>query len=265
MNSISLVDAFADRPFTGNPAAVCLLTEPVSESWMQSVAMEMNQSETAFVQPRQDGVFALRWFTPRIEVELCGHATLAAAHVIWTEGLVRRSNPIHFETASGRLLCNRRVGGEIDVDFPADAPLPVEPPAGLFDALGCGIGPVLRGRFDYLVGVEDERALRSLKPDFASLQRIDTRGFIVTALSNDPGFDFLSRFFAPAAGIDEDPVTGSAHCCLGPYWQRILGKRELRAYQASRRGGRVGIRVDGERVRLSGLARTTLQGMLCVT
>jgi PhzF family phenazine biosynthesis protein len=255
-----LVDAFTDRPFAGNPAAVCLPDGERDPAWMQAVAAEMNLSETAFVRPRDDG-FELRWFTPAAEVELCGHATLAAAHALWTEGVVGDGLPIRFHTASGVLTCTR-VGDLIELDFPATPAEEATPPAGLLDALGVRPTFVGKSRFDAFLVVDSEPIVRSLTPDFAKLRQIAVRGVIVTGTSDDPRFDFVSRFFAPAVGVNEDPVTGSAHCCLGPYWGERLGKTELTAYQASPRGGVVRVRMNGNRVLLGGRAVTVLRGNL---
>jgi PhzF family phenazine biosynthesis protein len=253
------VDAFATKPFEGNPTAVCLLEEEEAAAWMQLLAAEMNLSETAFVRPAADG-FELRWFTPTVEVELCGHATLASAHVLWTSGAVRNNEPIRFHTKSGVLTCDQ-CGNLIELDFPATPAVEAQPPAGLLDALG--IRPLFIGRspFDKFVVVESEEVVRSLRPDFHRLRTISgMRGVIVTSTSRDPQFDFISRYFAPGAGIDEDPVTGSAHCCLAPYWCQRLGKNELTGYQASSRGGVVRVRVAGNRIILGGSAVTVCRG-----
>jgi PhzF family phenazine biosynthesis protein len=254
------VDAFTDRPFGGNPAAVCLLGEERDSGWMQSVAAEMNLSETAFIR-RLDGEFEMRWFTPAVEVELCGHATLASAHVLWTEGIVLKEQPIRFHSRSGVLTCNRR-GALIELDFPS---LPVEaadPPAALLDALAVQPTFVGRSKFDRYVVVESEQVVRGLQPDFARLRQVPMRGVIVTSTSDDPRFDFVSRYFAPGVGVDEDPVTGSAHCCLAPFWSECFGRSELTGYQASRRGGIVHVRAMGERTILGGQAVTVLRGEL---
>jgi PhzF family phenazine biosynthesis protein len=212
------------------------------------------------VRPIDDG-FELRWFTPAIEVDLCGHATLATAHVLWTEGVANDSEPIRFHTKSGVLTCTRD-GELIELDFPATPVQRAEPPSGLLDALAVKPRFVGKSKFDYLVGVENEQVLRSVDPNFSQLKQIPVRGVIVTSRSDDPHFDFVSRFFAPAAGVDEDPVTGSAHCCLGPYWSEQMGKTEMTAYQASSRGGIVRVRVKGERVLLGGHAVTVMKGEL---
>ena len=264
------VDAFARELFEGNPAAVCLLAEPAAESWMQSVAREMNLSETAFLLRRSPGRYGLRWFTPAVEVDLCGHATLASAHVLWEEGLVPRDAEVSFDTRSGRLRAARR-GAWIELDFPAEPPEAVEPEPGLTEALGVEPRYVGRNRFDYLLEVDSEAILRAVAPDLAALRRIGGRGVIVTsraagvsAAGRPAGgtFDFVSRYFAPAAGIDEDPVTGSAHCCLGPYWRSRLGRDVLTGYQASARGGVVRVRVAGDRVHLGGQAVTVFRTTL---
>jgi PhzF family phenazine biosynthesis protein len=254
------IDAFTDRPFAGNPAAVCLLDDERDAAWMQAVAAEMNLSETAFVRPLDKG-FELRWFTPTVEVELCGHATLASAHTLWSENVVEPDSEIQFHSKSGELTCTRR-DNYIELDFPATPVTPAELSGDLFDALG--IEPSWQGKsqFDDLVLLQSEDALRALRPNFQSLCALPSRGVIVTSTSNNPRFDFVSRFFAPNAGVDEDPVTGSAHCALGPFWSERLGKAEMTAYQASARGGIVRVRVDGDRVFLVGQAVTVLKGVL---
>jgi PhzF family phenazine biosynthesis protein len=254
------VDAFTDRPFAGNPAGVCVLPEPRPDAWMQAVAAEMNVAETAFLLRQADG-FALRWFTPATEVELCGHATLASAHILWQTGQVDREAPCRFHTASGLLTAALR-GEEIELDFPATPDEPAEAPEGLAEILGAEVAAFRSSRFDHLVEVTSEELVRGLRPDLARLKALPVRGIMVTSLASTPGFDFVSRFFGPAVGIDEDPVTGSAHCCLGPYWARRLGKTELTAYQASARGGVVGVTVAGNRVRLRGRAVTVLAAEL---
>lgn len=255
---ITQVDAFTATVFSGNPAAVCLLDEPRDAVWMQSVAGEMNLSETAFLRRRPDGAFDLRWFTPAVEVDLCGHATLAAAHVLWEQVPGSPPGELRFHTRSG-LLTASRCDDWIQLDFPADPARPVAPPHGLLAALGVEPRYLGRGRFDYLVELESEAAVRGLRPDLHRLRAVDTRGVIVTARASTPGFDFVSRFFAPASGVDEDPVTGSAHCCLGPYWSRQTGRDDLTAYQASPRGGVVRMRVNGDRVLLLGRAVTVFR------
>lgn len=254
------IDAFTDRAFSGNPAAVCLLDKPADVTWMQAVAAEMNLSETAFVVP-DDRAFGLRWFTPTIEVELCGHATLAAAHALWSQGVLDEDDPIAFRTKSGLLTCTQN-GGRIELDFPAIPLEEIDPPRDLVDALGVTPSYAGQSKLDHFVFVDAEQTVRSLKPDYAALRAMPLRGLIVTSASESDQFDFISRYFAPAAGIDEDPVTGSAHCCLGPFWAERLGKLELTAYQASARGGTVQVRVAGDRVILGGTAVTVLKGAL---
>jgi PhzF family phenazine biosynthesis protein len=255
--TIIQVDAFTNRPFAGNPAAVCILPEPREERWMQLVASEMNVSETAFLVRQADG-FDLRWFTPTIEVALCGHATLASAHVLWEMGHLGPSEEARFHTKSG-LLTAKRKGDLIELDFPATREEQAQPPDGLAQALG--VEPVYVGKnvFDYLVEVESEETLRGIRPNFTWLKSLGVRGVIVTSLAASPEYDFVSRFFAPGSGIDEDPATGSAHCCLGPFWARRLGKKELTAYQASARGGVIRVRMDGDSVHLGGQAVTVLR------
>lgn len=254
------VDAFTDRPFAGNPAAVCFLDRAADAAWMQAVAAEMNLSETAFVSPSDHG-FDLRWFTPTTEVDLCGHATLASAHALWSEGLVDADVVIPFHTKSGVLTCTRS-GELIELDFPATPAEPADPPPGLLAALGVEPSFVGRTKFDKFIVVGSEETVRALAPDFAALRKLGPRGVIVTGRSSDERYDFVSRFFAPGAGIDEDPVTGSAHCCLAPYWGAELGKLEMTGFQASPRGGVVHVRLDGDRVRLGGQAVTIFRGTL---
>ena len=257
---ITQVDAFTNRPFTGNPAGVCILAEPEPDWWMQDVAREMNLSETAFLIPHEEG-YDLRWFTPVAEVDLCGHATLASAHVLWEEGQLPLDETARFHTRSGMLLADRR-DDWIELDFPAKTATEAPAPEHLAEALG--IQPVWVGRseFDYLVQVDDEKQVRTLQPDFGLLKRIDVRGVIVTAVATGSTYDFVSRFFAPRVGVDEDPVTGSAHCALGPFWSGHLGRDELVGYQVSPRGGRVRTRVAGDRVILGGQAITVMRAEL---
>ena len=257
------VDAFTDRPFAGNPAGVCVLPEPATEAWMQAVAAEMNVSETAFLVRRPDG-FDLRWFTPTTEVDLCGHATLASAHILWQTGLVDRRERCRFHTASG-LLTAGLCGDRIELDFPATPDEPADAPEGLEDILGAEVLAFRSSRFDHLAEVASEAVVRGLRPGPRAPESAAVRGLMVTSRASTPGFDFVSRFFGPAVGIDEDPVTGSAHCCLGPYWAGRLGKTELSAYQASARGGVVGVTVAGNRVRLRGQAVTILAADLLLS
>jgi predicted PhzF superfamily epimerase YddE/YHI9 len=251
------IDAFTGQAFRGNPAAVCLLDAERGERWMQDVAAEMNLSETAFLLPRDDG-YSLRWFTPAAEVALCGHATLASAHALYEEqGL----SSARFHTMSG-LLTARRDGDWIELDFPATIAEAAGPPANLLESLGAS-EPVFvgRSRYDYVIELRSEDAVRGADPDFARLRRIpNVRGIIITSRGNE--YDFVSRFFGPAVGVDEDPVTGSAHCALTPYWAAKLGKDSMTAYQASKRGGEVRVRLVGDRVKLIGQAVTVLRGEL---
>lgn len=257
---VTQVDAFTSEPFRGNPAAVCVLPAPADDVWMQSVAREMNLPETAFLHRMPDG-YGLRWFTPATEVPLCGHATLASAHVLWEEEHPGAGEVIKFWTKSGLLTASRR-DGWIELDFPARPVEPIDGVDGLAEALGTPVVKVFQDRDDFLVELENEATVRSLQPDRTRLKALPRRGVIVTAAATTPDFDFVSRFFLPKAGIDEDPVTGAAHCCLGPYWQAKLGKHEFVAYQASARGGNLRVRVAGERVLLQGQAVTVLRGEL---
>lgn len=254
------VDAFTDQAFAGNPAGVCILPQPADESWMMNVAREMNLSETAFLFPQEDG-FNLRWFTPAVEVDLCGHATLASAHILWETGTLQPSQVARFYTRSG-ILTARNAGSWIEMDFPATLETQVEPPPGLENALGVKAKYTGKNLFDYLVEVESEEMVRELTPDIGQLSSLPARGVIVTSRSTATGIDFVSRFFAPAVGVPEDPVTGSAHCCLAPYWSSRLGKQAMTGYQASARGGVVKVRLEGERVILAGQAVTVLVGEL---
>ncbi len=261
MQKFVQIDAFTDTAFHGNPAAVCLLPDFPREERMQQIAAEMNLSETAFLRRRPDG-FDLRWFSPTVEVELCGHATLASAHYLWSEGELSDDRTARFHTKSGWLTARRVGEGWIEMDFPAEPAQSVGTPADLAEALGVEPHYVGKNRLDYLVEIRSEEALRTLEPDLGRLVSLTERGVIVTSLSDSTEFDFVSRFFAPAAGVGEDPVTGSAHCCLAPYWGEKLGRDELVAYQASARGGVVRMRLAGERVFLAGQAVTVLRGEL---
>jgi PhzF family phenazine biosynthesis protein len=265
------VDAFAERPFGGNPAGVCVLAEERDEAWQQSVAAELNLAETAFLRPgKTSGAWDLRWFTPTVEVDLCGHATLASAHALWESGRAEGIERLDFDTKSGRLTA-RRNGAEIELDFPAEPAAAAELPDEVIPALGILPSAVRwtgRNRLDYLVEVASEADVRALSPDFRRLRAAcaPARGCIVTAVSARNEFDFVSRYFAPAAGIDEDPVTGSTHCCLAPFWADVkrLGRNPLRGFQASRRGGAIGVdfqKATG-RVKLSGKAVTVARGEL---
>jgi PhzF family phenazine biosynthesis protein len=254
------VDAFTAEPFAGNPAAVCLLDRARDPGWMQQVAREMNLAETAFLVARDRG-YDLRWFTPVTEVDLCGHATLASAHVLWETARLPLATVAEFHTKSG-LLTARRVDDWIELDFPATPDEAAPVPDGLADALGCVPRYVGRSRFDYLVEVESEEVVRALAPDHRRLRGLPVRGVMVTSVANSPGVDFVSRFFAPGSGIDEDPVTGSAHCCLTPFSSRRLGRSEFVARQLSPRGGVLRLTLDGDRVKLRGQAVTVLRGEL---
>ena len=255
------VDSFTTEPFKGNPAGVCLLEQPASESWMQNLAMEMNLAETAFIYPESDG-FRLRWFTPITEVELCGHATLATAHILFETGKLKPNETARFYTKSG-ILTVKKNDDFLEMIFPATPASQCPEPENLSRALGnvnflyCG-----KNDFDYLVELDSEDVIKSLKPDFELLKQITTRGIIVTSRSRSLEFDFVSRFFAPSLGIDEDPVTGSAHCTLGPYWVKKLSKSKFVAYQASSRGGIVQVELKGDRVLLRGRAVTIFSASL---
>ncbi len=254
------VDAFTGEKYRGNPAAVCVLDEPGDPEWMQIIAREMNLSETAFLYPT-DGGLHLRWFTPAVEVDLCGHATLASAHVLWEDGHLAPDQPARFQTLSGELTAVK-VDDWIELNFPTEPATEAHVPTQLEPALGVRLLHVARNRMDYLVEVENEEIVRNLKPNMALLRQIEARGVIVTSRAGDDEHDFVSRFFGPAVGIDEDPVTGSSHCCLGPYWGERLGKDQLSGYQASARGGVVRVRLAGDRVRLAGQAVTVMRGEL---
>ena len=258
---ITQVDAFTNRPFAGNPAGVCILPKAAEPAWMLDVAREMNLAETAFLVPQADG-YDLRWFTPTVEVDLCGHATLASAHVLWEGGHLQNSAQARFHTKSGLLTADQR-DGLIELDFPATPVSPTPPPAGLVDAIGAKARFVGRSKFDYLVEIESESLVRRLDPDMTAIARVQARGVIVTSRADAKSkYDFVSRFFAPQSGVPEDPVTGSAHCALAPYWSAKLGKQELIAYQASARGGELRLRIEGERVKIGGQAVTVLRGEL---
>ena len=258
---ITQVDAFTDKPFAGNPAAVCILPAARDAEWMQLVAREMNLSETAFLVRRDDASYDLRWFTPSYEVDLCGHATIASAHVLWEEGHLPAGQQARFHTKSWLLTADQD-GDWIELDFPATPPEPIDAPVPLVQAFNAD--PLYCGKtlYDLFVEIESETFLRELVPDFTLLMNVHARGTIVTAKATTPGIDYVCRFFAPAGGVFEDPVTGSAQSALGPYWQQKLGKDELIGYQASARGGIVRVRPRGERVRIAGKAVTTMVGEL---
>lgn len=256
------VDAFTDEPFAGNPAAICILPSPKDASWMQQVAQEMNLSETAFV-CKQDDSFSLRWFTPTTEVDLCGHATLACAHILWKTGLLKANEPAQFHTLCGTLMAEQR-GGLIELSFPLLSEEPASAPPELITILG--VTPKYVGKFGakYLVEVDTEEAVRKLNPNFHLLRQLSERGVVVTSAASSPKYDFVSRYFAPWIGIDEDSVTGSVHFCLGPFWGKRFGKDRLRAFQASARGGVIHIRLEGGQVYLGGRAITVFEGELYV-
>lgn len=259
--SIVQVDAFTNQPFKGNPAAICIMEEPADETWMQQVALEMNLSETAYLYP-EDDAYHLRWFTPGAEVELCGHATVAAAHVLWQDGHVAKDAESRFNTRSG-LLTARLKDDLISVSFPRESVEPFHDIEGIADALGTEGISWAKNRLGYIVvEVESQAALCEVAPDFSTLKALPHHGYCVTAIADDPDIDFVSRFFAPRLGVDEDPVTGSAHCVLGPWWAEKLGKTSLRAYQASERGGDLHVEIGKGTVTLSGQAVTTMRGEL---
>lgn len=259
---LTVVDAFASRPFEGNPAAVCVLDAPRDERWMRLVACETNLPATAFLHPAGDA-YGLRWFKSAIELELCGHGTLASAHALWESGRLKRDESACFETRAGALTATRR-DDWIELDFPAAPDTTAPAPPGLLEALGVTAACVGRSRYDYIVEVEGDDIVRRLQPDFARLRDVQTRGVIVTSRSESGDFDFVSRFFAPSTGLNEDSVTGSAHCCLGPFWARRLSKSTLVGRQVSARGGTVKVSLDGDRVRLAGQAITVFTGHLGV-
>ncbi|UOF90325.1 PhzF family phenazine biosynthesis protein [Fodinisporobacter ferrooxydans] len=252
---IYVIDAFTDKAFKGNPAAVCLTPDPLDDVQMQNIAAEMNLSETAFLFPHQDG-YSLRWFTPNTEVELCGHATLASAHILWEMKVLPIDGQANFYTKSGRLTA-KKDGAWIQLNFPAEPAAECGYPAELIDALQINPIYVGRNRFDYLIEIESEDMLKNLNPNFSLLEKIQTRGVLVTSKSDE--FDFISRCFFPAVGVNEDPVTGSAHCCLAPYWSKKLQKNEFYAYQASKRGGILKIQLNEDRVLMAGQAVTVIK------
>ena len=260
MPELWIVDAFAEAPFSGNPAAVCMLPGQRPDAWHQALAGEMNQAETAFLS-RKAGDWGLRWFTPRVEVDLCGHATLASAHFLWESGRLPRTTTARFHTRSG-LLTAESDGDWIVLDFPETTPSEAPAPDGLASALGATPVWVGKSPFDVLVRLEGADAVKSLSPDLGALGAIDARGVIVTAPGDERGIDFVSRFFAPRVGVPEDPVTGSAHCALAPYWAKELGRSVLTGYQSSARGGTVRVELKGDRVLLAGKARTVVRGEL---
>ena len=257
---IFIVDAFTSEAFAGNPAAVCPLEAPADEAWMKNVAREMNLSETAFVHPRVDGDWGIRWFTPAVEVELCGHATLAASHALWESGRVEEDE-IRFDSTSGALTATRESDGLIRLDFPALPPRETEIPESLTGSLR-GARWFGEGGTKMVALLGDARAVREYVPDLSALKTFLGRGLIVTAEGDEDGIDFVSRFFAPGVGVDEDPVCGSAHCALTALWSGRLGKSAMTARQVSARGGEVRVELRGDRVSLGGYATTTLRGEL---
>ncbi len=259
--SIVQVDAFTQQPFSGNPAAVCVLSEAASDRWMLHVAQEMNLSETAFLVPQADG-FQLRWFTPTCEVKLCGHATLASAHVLWTEGYLPTDAIAKFHTQSGLLLA-QRYGDWIQLDFPVNPATKVDTPESLSTALQASIVATYHSPLGYLVELASEQQVRRLTPNFEMLKANGMDVIVTSAAEVGSEVAFVSRFFAPTLGIPEDPVTGSAHCCLAPFWRDRLGQDEFLAYQASQRGGQIKVRYDGgDRVLLLGQSITVMRGEL---
>ncbi len=252
------VDAFTDQLFRGNPAGVCLLDAPRPAEWMQAAAAEMNLSETAFLLPEGDG-YRLRWFTPAVEVRLCGHATLSSAHILWSTGRSPADQTLKFYTLSGLLTASQKAG-LIWLDFPARPAQPAPAPFGLLESLGVRADYVGRSIEDYLVEVASEAEVLTIAPDFTALARVQARGVIVTSRPADERVDFISRFFAPAVGVNEDPVTGSSHTVLAPYWAEKLGKVELKAEQVSRRGGSLSLHLQEERVKIGGNAVTVFGG-----
>lgn len=260
-----VVDAFTDRAFAGNPAAVCPSDGPPDESRMRLVAREMNLSETAFVWPEGDG-WRLRWFTPESEVRLCGHATLATAHVLWQSGTLDAQTPAVFRTLSGTLVA-RRAEAEIELDFPEEPLQPVPAPPGLLEALGVREAEAVFIGWTgtrFVVEVTRASVVREARPSMEALRAVGSGRVAITARSDDPAYDIVSRYFAPGIGVPEDPVTGSAHCALGPYWAEKLGRAELRGWQASARGGTIRLVTGGGRVRLFGQAVTVMRGELLV-
>ena len=259
---LTIVDAFTSHAFGGNPAAVCVLAAPGDEAWMRLVARELAMPATTFLHPNGDG-YGLRWFTATTELELCGHGTLASAHVLWDSGRLSPDRAATFQTRGGTLSARRR-GDWIELNFPATPAGEASAPAGLIETLGVTPRWIGRSRLDHIVEVDDEQTVRDLQPDFARLREVQTRGVIVTSRSATSDRDFVSRFFAPSTGLNEDPATGSAHCCLGPFWAERIGRRSLVAHQISSRGGVLKVTVDGDRVRLEGQAVTILRGEIAL-
>jgi len=255
------VDSFTDKPYSGNPAAVCILNDNPTEEWMKFVAREMNLSETAFIVPKSDNSFDLKWFTPLKEVDLCGHATLAAAHILWEKNILKTNENVRFQTRSGLLTC-KKINNRIEMDFPAEEVKDATAPDELIEGLKINPLYVGKNRFGYLVEVESEEIVNNLNPELDLLKKVDMLGVAVTSRSDSEKYDFVSRFFAPAYGIDEDPVTGSSHCCLAPYWSKKLGKNELDACQTSKRRGELSLRLVDDRVFIIGDAITVFEGKI---
>ena len=262
MHRLFQVDSFTLNAFKGNPAGVCLLTHPVEAEWMQNVAAEMNVAETAFILKTQDH-FDLRWFAPKSEVELCGHATLASAHILWQEGICHPAEQIQFKTLSGTLIANK-VQNKIELDFPTTPVKEISDKSTLERVVAQNILYAGKNRFDFLVQLDGEEKIRNFNPDFEKIKSLGNRGLIITSRADSGNYDFVSRFFAPTIGIDEDPVTGSAHCTLGPFWQDRLQKSEFLGYQASARGGEVNVKVQNDRAILGGQAVTVFRGDIIV-
>ncbi len=263
MQKIFTVDAFTDKMFSGNPAAVCLLQNELNDSILHSIAAEMNLSETAFVKKMDNG-FSLRWFTPVSEVELCGHATLASAHILWQEGILKPDEEAVFHTVYKGILTAKKDGDEIELDFPVNIPESAGLNKELEKALGIKITNSETTNAHFIVELNSENEVRNVKPDFDLLGKLEKFGTIITARSDNKEYDFVSRFFAPAKGINEDPVTGSAHCVLTPYWNKKLGKKTMKAFQASQRGGSLTVTLEGDRVLIAGNAVTVLSGELYI-
>lgn len=261
MLKIFTVDAFTDKPFSGNPAGVCVLENEIDDKLKQNIAAEMNLSETAFVRKIENG-FSLRWFTPKVEVELCGHATLASAHILWQEGIINPDEEAVFQTVYKGKLTAKKSGDEIILNFPVNIPVPAKFNDELEKALGEKYIHVSITDHHYLVEFDSAEKVKNIKPDFSLLSKLEKFGTIITAKSGNPEFDFISRFFAPLKGINEDPVTGSAHCVLTPYWSDKLNKKVMQAFQASGRGGKLTVELSVDRVLLKGNAVTVLKGEL---
>lgn len=250
-------DAFTSKLFGGNPAAICPLNEWLPDQQMQDIAMENNLAETAFIVQEKEG-YRIRWFTPAVEVDLCGHATLAAAHVYFTH-LGYTQNEIAFNSKSGKLTVARKPDGQLTLDFPADNYTKVDdPPTAIAEGLHIRVNEIYKGRFDYMAVVDSQDIIEALKPDFRIIATLKSRGILVTAPGNES--DFVSRCFFPQSGIDEDPVTGSAHTLLTPYWASVLGKNNLTAIQLSARKGHLDCELKGDRVLMSGYAVTFMKG-----